>query len=120
MLLLTRYSSQKLNWTEAKATLKKIRLWIHYLIILCAGIQASSLSLFSPIIVTGLGYKDLQAQLFTVPPFAIAFFVLIAVALLSDHKKLRGPIAAISFATGAVAFLVLGMFVIPDSAFTMY
>jgi len=32
----------------------------------------SSLSLFTPSITAGLGYKDLTAQLMTVPPYAVA------------------------------------------------
>jgi hypothetical protein len=32
----------------------------------------SSLSLFTPSITAGLGFKDLQAQLMTVPPYAVA------------------------------------------------
>lgn len=77
---------------------------------LCAGAGVSSLSLFSPVIVAGLGYRDLQAQLFTVPPYAVAYFVTLAMAYLSDKKKARGLVAAASFAVGAVGFIILGTF----------
>lgn len=59
------------------------------------GISApfSSLSLFTPSITAGLGYDGLKAQLMTVPPYAVAYVVQIAVAFSADRKsrKLRLP-----------------------------
>lgn len=45
----------------------------------------SSLSLFAPSIVAGLGYKDLEAQLMTVPPYAAAYVVTLLVSWSADH-----------------------------------
>lgn len=45
----------------------------------------SSLSLFTPAITSGLGYSDLRAQLMTVPPYAVAYVVTLAVAWSADH-----------------------------------
>lgn len=52
------------------------------------GISApfSSLSLFTPSITAGLGYDGLEAQLMTVPPYAVAYVVQIAVAFSADRK----------------------------------
>ncbi|KAF0321813.1 major facilitator superfamily transporter [Colletotrichum asianum] len=83
----------KLNWPDAKQTLKDLRLWVHYFTYLCLGVAVTSLSLFAPTIVSGLGYKDLQAQLFTVPPYAIAYIFTLAFGVLSDRKKSRGIVA---------------------------
>lgn len=66
------------------------------------------MSLFSPTIVAGLGYRDLQAQLFTVPPYAAAYVTTLAAGILSDRKKMRGVIAGTSFTVGAVAFIIQG------------
>lgn len=105
---LTSTSTAKLNWQEAKATLKSLRLWLHYLTYLCIGVGVSSLSLFSPTIVAGLGYENLQAQLFTVPPYAIAYVVCLVVAYISDRTKQRGLVAGTCFAIGSVSFIVQG------------
>jgi hypothetical protein len=94
---------------DAKATLKDIRLWVHYLVYLCLGVGVSSLSLFAPTIVAGLGYKDLRAQLFTVPPYAVAYVATLSAAMLSDRTKSRGLIAATSFSIACVAFVIQGM-----------
>ena len=69
----------------------------------------SSLSLFAPTIVAGLGYQDLRAQLFTVPPYAVAYVVTLAMGIFSDHKKMRGIVAGSLFAIGAVSFIIQGM-----------
>lgn len=88
--------------------MKDARLWFHYFAYLALGVGVSSLSLFSPTIVQGLGYRDLQAQLFTVPPYACAYVVTLAAAMLSDRTKNRGLIAGTSFSIGAISFIVLG------------
>lgn len=100
------YREAKINWKDAKDALKDVKLWVHYVTYLCAGAGVSSLSLFSPVIVSGLGYRDLQAQLFTVPPYAVAYVVTLGAAFLSDHKGYRGPIACGAFSVGAVAFII--------------
>lgn len=55
------------------------------------GISApfSSLSLFTPSITAGLGYNGLEAQLMTVPPYAVAYVVQIAVAFSADRMSLK-------------------------------
>jgi hypothetical protein len=70
------------------------------------GVSVASLSLFSPTIVAGLGYKDLQGQLFTVPPYAVAYVVTLIVAMVSDRLKSRGLIAGCSCTVAGVAFIV--------------
>lgn len=84
------------------------RLWVHYFAYLCLGIGVSSLSLFAPTIVLGLGYEDLQAQLFTVPPYAVAYVVTLAAGIFSDYKKNRGLVAGTSFTIGAISFVIQG------------
>lgn len=100
--------SAKLNWDDAKETLLETRLWVHYIVYLCLGVGVSSLSLFAPTIVAGLGYIDLQAQLFTVPPYAVAYVCTMALGILSDRFKMRGLIATGSFIAGMVSFVIQG------------
>jgi MFS family permease len=62
-----------MSWEEAKATLTDWRLYGHYAIYFAISTPFASLSLFTPSITSGLGYIDLQAQLMTVPPYAVAY-----------------------------------------------
>jgi hypothetical protein len=57
-----------MTWADAKEVLMDWRLYIHYLTYFAKSCPFSSLSLFAPSIVKGLGYNSLQAQLMTVPP----------------------------------------------------
>jgi len=66
-------SHSSMTWADAKATLTDWRLYGHYAIYFFVSVPFSSLSLFSPSIVAGLQYRDLQAQLMTVPPYAVAY-----------------------------------------------
>ena len=65
----------KITWAQAKETLLDWRLYLHYFVYISVSVPFSSISLFAPTIVSGLGYEGLRAQLFTVPPYAIAFVV---------------------------------------------
>lgn len=62
-----------MTWADARATLTDWRLYAHYAIYFALSPPFASLSLFSPSITLGLGYKDLTAQLMTVPPWAVAY-----------------------------------------------
>ena len=98
----------KLSWADAKTTLKETRLWMHYITYLCMGIGVSSLSLFAPTIVQGIGYTGLAAQLFTIPPYACAYVVTLASAYVSDKYMWRGPIAAGFCCLGVITFFIPG------------
>ncbi|KAL4902005.1 hypothetical protein BDW74DRAFT_187017 [Aspergillus multicolor] len=106
----------KLNWKDAKATLRSVRLLMHYLTYLTVATGVASLSYFAPTIIQGLGHSDLQAQLFTVPPYAIAYPITLLLAWLSDRFKTRGIIAAGSCAMASIAFIVQAT--LPADAFT--
>ncbi|KFY52288.1 hypothetical protein V496_08550 [Pseudogymnoascus sp. VKM F-4515 (FW-2607)] len=113
--LLVRQDEDKVNWNDAKTALKTWTLYVHYIIYLGAGVSISSLALFSPTIVLGLGYSDLQAQLFTVPPYAVAYVFTIGFAIISDRYKQRGLIAGVSCFTAGTAFAVSAA--LPDSSY---
>ena len=89
---------------------------MHYIIYMGVGVTVASLSLFSPTIVAGLGYKDLQAQLFTVPPYAVAYVVTFLAAMISDRYKTRGMVACISCLVAGVAFIIQAA--LPGTAYT--
>jgi hypothetical protein len=64
---------RSITWADAKATLTDWRLYGHYAIYFAVSLPFASLSLFTPSITAGLGYVDLEAQLMTVPPYAVAY-----------------------------------------------
>ncbi|KZP18356.1 MFS general substrate transporter [Athelia psychrophila] len=54
-------------------------------------IPAAAIALFMPTIIKELGYSAANAQLLTVPPFTAACIFTIAIGIISDKYKLRGP-----------------------------
>lgn len=76
----------------------------------------SSLSLFTPTITAGLGYDGLQAQLMTVPPYAVAYVVTILVSWSADHFNARGLHSAVFATIGALGFLASA--VLPPTAYS--
>ncbi|KAF8698318.1 Major Facilitator Superfamily, partial [Rhizoctonia solani] len=105
----------RVTWAEAKQTLLGWRVWAHAVAYITISVPFSSLSLFSPTIVAGLGYEGLDAQLFTVPPYACAYFVTLTLSWLADTKNQRSLVSAGSMAVGAFAFLAQAL--LPEKAF---
>jgi hypothetical protein len=108
-------STQKIAWADAKATLLDLRLYAHYVSYIGVGCLIGSLSLFAPTIVLGLGFEGLRAQLFTVPPYAAAFFFTVAASSLSDRFKMRGVVVGSSLVICFVSFLILGVRSTPEA-----
>ncbi|KAH7405632.1 MFS transporter [Phaeosphaeria sp. MPI-PUGE-AT-0046c] len=104
-----------LDWKTTRATLLEGRLWVHYIIYFGISAPFSSLSLFTPTITAGLGYENLQAQLMTVPPYAVAYVVSIITAWSSDHFNARALHSALLSSIGAIGFLASAL--LPADAF---
>ncbi|KAB5589646.1 MFS transporter [Ceratobasidium theobromae] len=103
------------TWEEAKQTLFGWRVWAHAVAYITISVPFSSLSLFSPTIVAGLGYEGLEAQLFTVPPYACAYVATLFLSWFADVKNQRSLVSATSMAVGAFAFLAQAL--LPEDAF---
>ncbi|KAI1376546.1 MFS general substrate transporter [Hypoxylon crocopeplum] len=104
-----------MSWVDARATLVDWRLWGHYVVYFGISTPFSSLSLFTPSITAGLGYHDLQAQLMTVPPYAVAYVVSILTSWSADHFNARGLHSAALATVGAIGFLASA--VLPADAY---
>ncbi|KAI0084559.1 MFS transporter [Irpex rosettiformis] len=105
----------KITWKEAKETLLDWRLYLHYFVFIAVSVPFSSISLFVPTIVTGLGYQGLRAQLFTVPPYAIGFVVTVVIAWQSEKRGMRAYGSCASLSIAGVSFLLQGA--MPSHAF---
>ncbi|KAI1205298.1 MFS general substrate transporter [Annulohypoxylon truncatum] len=98
-------SASSMTWDDVKSTLTDWRLYGHYAIYFAVSLPFSSLSLFSPSIVAGLGFHDLEAQLLTVPPWAAAYIFQILMSWSADHFNARGYHCAAAAVIGAAGFL---------------
>ncbi|KAK0496667.1 MFS transporter [Armillaria luteobubalina] len=106
---------EMITWDGAKAALKDWRLYLHYTVFISVSVPFSSISLFTPTIVNGLGYRGLNAQLFTVPPFAVAFFATVVVSWVADRYRIWSMCGMVSMVLAGMTFLILGS--LPPTSF---
>ncbi|KAF7373726.1 MFS domain-containing protein [Mycena sanguinolenta] len=98
-------SSPPMTWAEVKDTLTDWRLYAHYAIYFGVSPPFSSLSLFTPSIVAGLGFESLKANLMTVPPYAIAYVATVLTSWSADRYNSRGLHAGVACIVGAAGFM---------------
>ncbi|TFK44127.1 major facilitator superfamily domain-containing protein [Crucibulum laeve] len=70
-------------------------------------IPAQSISLFAPTIINELGYSAARAQLLIIPIFVAGCFMTIAVGIMSDRYKIRGPFIVGGCLVSLVGYIVL-------------
>ncbi|EGG08871.1 uncharacterized protein MELLADRAFT_104763 [Melampsora larici-populina 98AG31] len=96
-----------IDWSGVADAFKDPRVYASSLIYSCMNLNLASVSGFLPRIVASLGFSDVQAQLLTVPPYAIAFAVMLPTAIASDHYGVRGPFVVFVFACSSVGWALL-------------
>ncbi|KAG2064295.1 MFS general substrate transporter [Suillus decipiens] len=67
----------------------------------------ASLSAFLPTIIGTMGHENAMAQLMTVPPYAMAGFVLMATSYSSDRLQIRGPLLVCTSGIGGLGYMIL-------------
>lgn len=72
-------------------------------------VPQGSFTFFTPTIVTGLGYESVQAQLLTVPPWAVGFVVAIVLSYSADHFNARGWHITVASILGGAGWLSAGL-----------
>lgn len=80
------------QWSRVAAGIVSLKTWLSALAYLAILTALYSFGLFVPSIVQGLGYTAINAQLYSVPPYAVAAFLTVVAAYVSDKKKIRGPV----------------------------
>ncbi|CAM1505746.1 Fc.00g113830.m01.CDS01 [Cosmosporella sp. VM-42] len=78
---------QKRDFIE---TFKDWKLWSVLLLNICASVPSGAFSVFLPLVVQGLGYESILANLMTVPPYICGAVGLYIFAWSSDYRKERG------------------------------
>ncbi|GIZ36924.1 hypothetical protein CKM354_000039000 [Cercospora kikuchii] len=94
------------NWSEVKFALLNVNTILMSLNFFLILVPIYSYSLFLPTIIKGLGYTNVTAQLFTVPPNFLAFLSVIAFAWTSDRIKMRGPLIGVGLLLAAVGYIM--------------
>ncbi|OJI91153.1 hypothetical protein ASPTUDRAFT_186927 [Aspergillus tubingensis CBS 134.48] len=98
---------EQLTWSAVFDAFKDIKVWLYGLAFHTLSLPLYTLSLFMPTIISALGYTSAQAQLLTVPPYAVAFVLTITVAILSERTHRRAPFILGSSALACLGYILL-------------
>ena len=98
---------EKFSWKNVINALSDPKVLLYGLGFHTMSLPLYTLSLFLPTIIKDLGYTAAQAQLLTVPPYAVAFVLTIAVAVASEKLKLRAPFIAGPAAVAIIGYIIL-------------
>ncbi|KAK4245125.1 putative major facilitator superfamily transporter [Corynascus novoguineensis] len=93
---------------DVKETAKDWKLWFALVLNICASVPASAFAVFLPLVVQGMGYQAIEANLMSVPPAACGAAGLYLFALSSDRRRERGyhiTVAIIITLTGLIALV---------------
>ncbi|KAJ5083185.1 hypothetical protein N7456_012612 [Penicillium angulare] len=98
---------ENFTWSAVLDTFKDPKVWLY-----CAGFHTMSLplytlSLFLPTIIKELGYSAAQAQLLSVPPYAVAFILTLTVAIASEKTHIRAPFIMGTSALACIGYILL-------------
>lgn len=80
------------EWSRVVTAVLSLKTWFSALAYFCILTALYSFGLFVPTIVQGLGYTAVEAQLFSVPPYAVAAVLTVIAAYVSDRYQIRGPV----------------------------
>ncbi|KAJ4481244.1 major facilitator superfamily domain-containing protein [Lentinula aciculospora] len=92
------------SWKEVVEALKLPQLWLLGAAFFFAATILFGLAYFSPSIIQGLGYTAADAQLMSVPPYAVACIIALIASFISDRYRCRGVICVISALFCAIGF----------------
>ncbi|KAJ2808259.1 hypothetical protein H4R20_000942 [Coemansia guatemalensis] len=99
--------STSLDKRQLLASIKDVKNIFTCLIYIGLNIPLASYTSFLPTIVKLMGYKDAEAQLMTVPPYACAIVCVFAVCWNSDRTRRRGYHVAGSAAVACIGYILL-------------
>ncbi|KNZ82101.1 hypothetical protein J132_08284 [Termitomyces sp. J132] len=105
------------SWREVGQAFTLPQVWFLALIFFFDGVLVYGLAYFTPSIVAGLGFINANAQLFSVPPFAVAFVGTVITSYISDRYGCRGYVTIFA---GVLATVGFAMFLAVKSVHVKY
>lgn len=101
------FDREPFEWSRVITAVASIRTWLSALAYLAILTALYSFGLFIPTIVQGLGYTAVRAQLFSVPPYAVAALLTVVASYVSDRYKIRGPIMLCFLPLSIIGYAVI-------------
>lgn len=99
--------NEAFSWAGVLSALRDPKVWLYGLGFHTLSLPLYTLSLFLPTIIKELGYSAAQAQLLTVPPYAIATILTIVVAIAAEKTHRRAPFIIASSSFAVIGYILL-------------
>ncbi|KIW71768.1 hypothetical protein PV04_00005 [Phialophora macrospora] len=100
-------TGSKILWPQVWDCLKDPKSYAFAMFNATSGLCLSSIGIFLPTFIRDFGYSDLDAQLFSVIPYASAFCTLLILCYISDWVNLKGPFIMFGFAVNVIGYAML-------------
>ena len=99
--------NEKSTWRGVIQAFKDPKIYLYGLCYHTISLPATTLGLFLPTIINGLGYSAAETQLLTIAPAIVAFITNIAFAVLAGRAKRRAPFIIAGDIMGVVGYVIL-------------
>ncbi|GFZ45527.1 hypothetical protein JCM24511_03253 [Saitozyma sp. JCM 24511] len=96
-----------IQWAGVRRCLTDWKVYVISIAYSCMNLGLGSVGGFLPTIIKGFGYTNAKAQLFTVPPYAVALVSMLLLTSFSDWRQTRGIPVACVFIVGLVGWVLL-------------
>ena len=100
-------NNETFSWDGVRQAARDPKVWLYGAAFHTLSLPLYTLSLFLPTIIKALGYTAAQAQLMTVPPYAIATALTITLATFSERTGRRA-----TFILGATSIAIVGYIIL--------
>ncbi|KAJ9144212.1 Nicotinamide mononucleotide permease [Pleurostoma richardsiae] len=98
---------ERLTRRDIVETVRDWKLWCMLLFNMCASVPSQAFSVFLPLVVQGMGFSSLDANLMSVPPYIIGALGLYLFALSSDRRRDRG-----FHIVGGILIAIVGLIIV--------
>ncbi|SMQ48705.1 unnamed protein product [Zymoseptoria tritici ST99CH_3D7] len=95
------------TWDNVWLAFKDPKVWLYNAVFHTLSLPLYTLSLFLPSIIKALGYKAWEAQLLTVPPYALATILTVVYAVVSEKYHIRAPFIIFSSTIAIIGYAIL-------------
>ncbi|GAA6041223.1 hypothetical protein JCM8097_008351 [Rhodosporidiobolus ruineniae] len=96
-----------IDWKAVKYTLCDWKTYALAIAYSAMNLTLGSVSGFLPTIVKSQGYSNADAQLYSVPPYAVALGVMLLLTTISDRWQTRGVPSMVVYSIGIVGWVIL-------------
>lgn len=96
-----------ISFRDIGAALLDVKNWLTALMYFSCNVSFSSLPVFLPTILTGMGYTSINAQGLTAPPYFLSFTMCILTTYIADKTRQRGLVIITLSIIGGTGYVIL-------------